>query len=283
MNEHETENRSDFIGMAQSECVKCNGLGLRSEHHNSKHAPCDCVLRKVTRSIVAKVHELEARGNLHSIRLDTLSRPQGRNARGIKGSEYKADVFLTARRALPDPVDWLLFRSYCLENRPWRECCPWLGRGQFFQKLYLIEARLGLCFLEMRPYALFPVSQYWDTRLEKVRPCPIPEDYGHKNGIALRPPIAPRRAIFLVPAPVPVVPALPEPEPAPLDIHDIATVAAYARRFFRVGKGMQWLAVELTRLNVPGPHGATWRAWDVKHLLLDNPRPARSKPVKLAA
>jgi hypothetical protein len=72
------------------------------------------------------------------------------------------------------------------------------------------------------------------------------------------------------PEPVPgnpaPLPALPVPL-APFDIADAAAVAHHARKGFRAGRSLNFLAAELTRLT-----GTDWRACDVRHLLLNHPR-----------
>jgi hypothetical protein len=73
------------------------------------------------------------------------------------------------------------------------------------------------------------------------------------------------------PAPVPVT-------LAPFDIGDAAAVARHARKGFGAGRSLDFLAAELTRLNVPTPKGNEWRGCDVKHLLMTHPRePGRFK------
>jgi len=77
------------------------------------------------------------------------------------------------------------------------------------------------------------------------------------------------------PEPVPIEPA-PAPAPpaplAPFNIADSACTAHYARKGFRAGRSLSSLAAELTRMKVAAPNGTEWRACDVRHLLLNNPR-----------
>jgi hypothetical protein len=128
----------------------------------------------------------------------------------------------------------------------------------------------------------------------RPRACPVPDDTARLPGPrALRPPMRPPDPVVYEPEPEPApepehapVAAQPAPVPAPVvlfDVHDLAAVAAFARRAFRAGKRMQWTVVELTRLNCPAPRGGAWRTCDVKHLLLDNPRPDRPKRAKVVA
>ena len=125
-------------------------------------------------------------------------------------------------------------------------------------------------------------------RYHRVRACPAFDEATRPGHRALRPPMRPPDSVVCDPEPVDpldtadAVTALPAPVTA-FDIHDSAAVAARARVGFRQGRGMTLIAAELTRLNCPAPHGATWRAWDIRKLLLDNPRPARPKRAKMAA
>ncbi|MBZ5621023.1 MAG: recombinase family protein [Acidobacteriia bacterium] len=74
------------------------------------------------------------------------------------------------------------------------------------------------------------------------------------------------------PAPAPAV------TPVPFDIGDGAAVARHARNGFGAGRSLDFLAAELTRMNVPAPKGNEWRGRDVRNLLLTHPRePGRFK------
>jgi hypothetical protein len=87
------------------------------------------------------------------------------------------------------------------------------------------------------------------------------------------------RAEACAPEPVPVNPApAPVATPAPFDIADGAAIANYVRKDFRAGCSLNFLAAQLTRLNVPAPKGTAWRECDLKRLLPNHPREtARSK------
>lgn len=193
--QNEFSRSSSWLALAVPGCATCGGRGLDGEDH------CACILRKMCRAVVRCVRDLEARkGAIRPIPLDLTSVPQGRRITGIRAVEYIADVH-NAARAVLNATDFFLFRHHMLAGHEWRWCCARLGltRGNCFHRLYVIEARLGRCFLELVPYPLFPVSTYWDTRLEKVQPCPVPETTSRRDPGPLRPPLAPRPAVPVVP------------------------------------------------------------------------------------
>jgi hypothetical protein len=64
-----------------------------------------------------------------------------------------------------------MFRYHYLLGADWRLCCAKLGmeRGEFFREIYRIEAKLGRGYCEIRPYALFPIRDYFGrTTNERV-------------------------------------------------------------------------------------------------------------------
>lgn len=138
----------------------------------------------------------------------------------------------------------------------------------------------------------------WDNRkcfnqYHRVRPCPVPDDTARQPGPrALRPPMRPPDPVVYEPEPEPepapvaaqpAPPAMPAPVEPPFDIHSIMSVAAFARKGFRAGRGLYTIARDLTALGVPVPHDGEWHAWDIKRLLLDNPRPAPARPKRTKA
>lgn len=259
--------RSVWVAMATADCVHCNGgTGLRSPE-----VICACVYRNITRAVLAHVRSLYARiGSVHPLPMDSASAPQGKKRNGILSIEYVSDVYNTARRALLDPVDWDMWRYHCLGGHPWYECCPGLGlnRGNFYHRLYDIEARMGRIFLELAPYPLFPIHCYMDTKLEHVRPCPVSDAQRDSKRVPLRPPLAQPR-IVLVP-----VSRAPEPVPAVVVpvLMDEAAVAAHCRAAYRAGRSLRAITDELARLSVLGPRGAPkWTSADVKRILLTVP------------
>jgi hypothetical protein len=82
---------------------------------------------------------------------------------GRKDEEYMADFCLVARRALNES-EHRLFRYHFLLGADWRLCTRRLqmDRGNFFHAVYRIEQKLGLMFRELQPYALFPLSDFFN-------------------------------------------------------------------------------------------------------------------------
>jgi len=272
--------RSDLVALALSTCTQCAGSGLY------EGSTCTCVKRGVFRAVMRKYRECSAGGHLlplHS--LEGARGPRGKVHQGRRHEEYLADVFLTAQRAVEPGKEWDIFRYHYLLGVDWKYCAQRLNmtRGNIFHMFYKIEAKLGRVFLETKPYAVFPIDEYFRpfTRTVDARPLQVPYAR-HPNGEPLRPPLA-RRApqARSVPAPVPVVPMVPEPVPVlpavSWDITDPAAVANHIRARFHVGTPPLTIANELNRLGVPAPDGTAWYRSSVKRALICTPRPRLQK------
>lgn len=85
---------------------------------------------------------------------------------GRRNEEYMADFCLLARRAIADSDTYRLFNEYFLLCVDWRACCERhkLHRGSLYRKLWEIEERCGRAFRETRPYALYPLDEYFAVR-----------------------------------------------------------------------------------------------------------------------
>jgi hypothetical protein len=70
---------------------------------------------------------------------------------------------LVSRRVLNDEES-RIFRFHFLLGANWKLCCRQLGmdRGTFFHAVYRIQQRLGRTFLELKPYGLFPLDEYFN-------------------------------------------------------------------------------------------------------------------------
>jgi hypothetical protein len=95
----------------------------------------------------------------------TLEPHAGRNRPsgwGRKDEEYIADFTLVSKRLLT-PEEHDIFRYHYLLGADWKLCTRKLGmdRGNFFHAVYRIEAKLGRGFQELRPYALYPLDEYF--------------------------------------------------------------------------------------------------------------------------
>jgi hypothetical protein len=81
---------------------------------------------------------------------------------GRRNEEYLADFFLVSKRTLNED-DFQLFQMYFLQRKAYFDCLPklQLSRGNFFHAVYRIEATLGKVFRELKPYALYPIDEYF--------------------------------------------------------------------------------------------------------------------------
>ena len=84
------------------------------------------------------------------------------------GEDYRADFYLIARRYLR-AAEWELFQLHMLEGRPWRECAAKvrMSRGNLFHSIYRIERNLGRIYLTLKPYALFPLDEYFASAVRR--------------------------------------------------------------------------------------------------------------------
>lgn len=273
--------RSKWVALALATCTHCQGTGLRSQHGNAKSTPCNCVLRSIFRVVLNKVRECATGAHLlRPFRLRGANNPRGRRTIGRKSEEFCADVVLVAQRTL-DQTELSVFRFFHLHGADWKLCCRRLGmdRGSFYHAVYRVEQKLGCVFLELKPYALYPVDEYFQTTTRRVdvRPFPVPDAPRYQP---LRPPLAKRvarPAPSLVPVPVSVAPkpALPERVPAvvALDITDDAAVMRQVRTWFSAGRTPRAIAADLNRLGVPVNRGTQWYASTVKRRLMEDSYP----------
>ena len=86
------------------------------------------------------------------------------------------------------PEEYRLFSFHFLLGADWRLCCRRMNmdRGNFFHSVYRIEQKLGKIFRELKPYALYPLDEYFHGRLENDW---TPEPEPQPKLMALRPPL----------------------------------------------------------------------------------------------
>jgi hypothetical protein len=85
------------------------------------------------------------------------------------------------RRSLT-AAEYKLFNYHFLLGADWRLCCRRLNvdRGDFFHDIYKIEEKLGRVYRELKPYALYPLDEYFngrtvnDTPTFEIRPRVTP-------------------------------------------------------------------------------------------------------------
>lgn len=174
-------------------CTHCHGDGLRHTARKRKGPPrpCNCTLRGVFRACFSRFRECVTKPkHLCRATLQSCGGKDGRRVWGRKDEEYIADFLLVSKRSL-DEMEYKVFRFHFLLGADWRLCCRKLNldRGNFFHTVYRIQQKLGKVFRELKPYALFPLDEYFGGTVRKPLPpnvLPMPALSTRK---ALRPPL----------------------------------------------------------------------------------------------
>lgn len=154
--------RSQVISRSDLHCASCHGLGLVGRDGNQ---PCPCVLRAIFRECLRKYNSIGVVQNC-SRTAPSLSHVNAGNRHalvfGRRAEEYRADFYLAAKRSLAAD-EWNLFKVCILGGNAWRHCCEVLklAKGEFFHKLYRIQARLGRVLAELKPCAVHPINEYY--------------------------------------------------------------------------------------------------------------------------
>lgn len=188
---------SEAVVLAKESCTHCLGNGLR-RGGRVEGVPCTCVLRKIFRTCYAKFRACATKEKyMGKVRLEPVTGPEGHYCWGMKDEEYMADFCLVSKRAL-DVQEYQIFRFHYLLGADWKLCCRRLNmdRGSFFHAVYRIEQKLGRVYRELRPYALFPLDEYFGGRVKKELPAsskavlqfPMPIPARRERG-PLRPPV----------------------------------------------------------------------------------------------
>jgi hypothetical protein len=185
--------RSETIALAKNSCTQCHGLGLRLGLRE-KSNPCNCVLRAVFRACYARFRScVEKEKPMSRVSLEYLPGRGGRVTWGRKDEEYVADFCLVSRRALDD-FEYRIFKYHFLLGADWKLCSRRLDidRGNFFHAVYRIEQKLGRTYRELKPYALFPLDEYFHgPRGVSPRPprTPVARAGSQREGGTLAPPL----------------------------------------------------------------------------------------------
>jgi hypothetical protein len=79
-----------------------------------------------------------------------------------KREEFIADFCLISQRTLDD-FEYKLLRYHYLLGGDCNLCCQHfqMDRGAYFHSIYRIENNLGRVFAEVKPYALYPINEYF--------------------------------------------------------------------------------------------------------------------------
>lgn len=157
--------RSESLSLAAERCVLCHGLGLKSGRRGAS-TPCRCVLRSIFRACYNRFRIcVNKEKHLSRVTLDAAPRGGRRITWGRKDEEYIADFLLVTRRSL-SAAEYKLFKYHFLLGADWKLCVRRLNidRGTFFHDLYKIEEKLGRIYRELKPYALYPLDEYFNGR-----------------------------------------------------------------------------------------------------------------------
>jgi hypothetical protein len=95
---------------------------------------------------------------------------------GLKREEFMADFELVARRSL-SRAEHRLFRFHHILAASESMCAKRLRISPLTAKKAIqgIEAKLGLAFVSLEPYALYPLYDYFNrASIEPVKPCRLP-------------------------------------------------------------------------------------------------------------
>lgn len=164
-------NRSEFIALAKEGCALCQGLGLRRSGRKAEEILCNCVLRGVFRACFKRFRLCASREkHVTRVRLEQVNGRDSRTTWGMKDEEYMADFCLVAKRTLTEE-EHRIFRFHFMLGADWRLCCRRLKveKGIFFHMIYRIQQKLGNVFVELQPYALFPLDEYFGGQVRTDR------------------------------------------------------------------------------------------------------------------
>jgi hypothetical protein len=86
---------------------------------------------------------------------------------GRKDEEYCADFILVSKRCL-SAGEWKLFRYHFLLGADAGLCARQLktDRKSFYYAIYRIMEKVGKTFRELKPYALYPLDEYFNGKTE---------------------------------------------------------------------------------------------------------------------
>jgi len=163
-------NRSEYIALARANCAYCLGFGVRRSRRAGEQHPCDCVYRAIFKTCYVRFKECATMGkHVSTVSLEWTSGPIGKRYYGRKVEEYIADFCSVSRRAL-DSTQYRIFKYHYLLGADWKICCRTLKmeKGDFFHAVYKIEALLGRTFRDLKPYALFPLYEYFGPASEAL-------------------------------------------------------------------------------------------------------------------
>jgi hypothetical protein len=155
-------NQSNAIGLAKVSCSLCHGIGVRMIRTDTE-VPCNCIFRAIFRACLNRFRQCTISAeHIGSVSLEFCRGSEGRRIYSRKQQEFAADFCLVSRRTL-DETEHIVFKYHFLLGADWSLCCRQLklDRGSFFHMVYRIEQKLGRIFCELKPYALYPLNEYF--------------------------------------------------------------------------------------------------------------------------
>lgn len=187
------QTRSDYLALASHKCTFCHGVGT-TLGKRGKLLICNCVYRAIFRACHDRfVVCSEKEKHMTQSRISE-TRGGGRKLLwGRKDEEYVADFCLISRRYL-SPEDHKVFKYFFLYGADWKLCARQLGidRGLLFHAVTRIQQRLGRVFSELKPYALYPLDDYFHGALRLGPECissTVIRGKAANIGTPLRPPL----------------------------------------------------------------------------------------------
>ena len=166
--------QSDLVALAMESCVVCQGYGVRKSHNGSL-TTCKCVYRRIFRICYERFKTSSQRKEyIGRPTLEHTSSPQTPMNWARKHEEYVADFMLVSKRTLA-PEEYRVFNYHFLLGADWKLCCRKLKmeKGAFFHMLYRIMVKLGTTFVDLEPYGIYPVHEYFHGTRSGVTAQPI--------------------------------------------------------------------------------------------------------------
>jgi hypothetical protein len=167
--------------LANPHCSICFGFGITPGRPLAAgqvaKVLCRCVRRRIFHIILNRIHVIRESESFTQVTYKTVEyRAYGAKSLagsflvyGILNLEFIADFESLAHRTLSQ-IELPVFRLHYLEEKNYKVCTQLLrlSRGNFFHICYRIEEKLGLSATTLTPYPLFPISDYFDQRLNRI-------------------------------------------------------------------------------------------------------------------
>ena len=161
-----------FVALAQKNCEHCFGTAKvfwRFTPEDNKLRTCSCVYRKVFQTCWDKYAEIQSNrfNGCGAVNLERNAGAEPGNAPivyGNKLAEYCADFVLLAKRCL-NRFEHRIFKRYYLDNIHYKLLMDdhRLSRRMIYYEVEKIQTKLGRYYCELKPFALYPVDEYFST------------------------------------------------------------------------------------------------------------------------